>query len=316
MSNLLEKIEGEEDNSTNTIEAATSNNVSNTSEPDKASDEIKPEIKPLLKIKPVDHLVDKTRLNRASNSPEKSMAESSWNIVQDPLQQSPGNRKDVTYATPIPPGTRLLASTIKHTTTAETPLPPGVYKIKKGSEEFVMVVKKDNEALEASQNKLTTNISTQAQNMNLMQGTLTSTGWRFNDSVSTSKPLTAVSSGSRFMNLTGKMLPVSQQLQLQRGGIVSSQTSNAGMFKINSVVASTAGGSQIASGRLAWTGRMGVGNPTAPPRLVRIAPAFSSASGTSAASLTTQVSSVQSNIVSFLCYRQSKTLFYYFVIYT
>ena len=192
LSSLLERIEVEEDKSnTNTTEAANSNNVLITSKPQNASDEIKSEIKPLLKIKPVDHLVDKTRLNRASSSPEKSMAESSWNTVQD-LQFSPVNKKDLTLATPIPPGTRLLASTIKHTTTAQSPLPPGVYKIKKGNEEFVMVVKKDNEALEASQNKLATNISTQAQNINPMQGTLTSTGWRFNDSVTTTKPLTGV----------------------------------------------------------------------------------------------------------------------------
>ncbi len=298
LSSLLERIEVEEDKSnTNTTEAANSNNVLITSKPQNASDEIKSEIKPLLKIKPVDHLVDKTRLNRASSSPEKSMAESSWNTVQD-LQFSPVNKKDLTLATPIPPGTRLLASTIKHTTTAQSPLPPGVYKIKKGNEEFVMVVKKDNEALEASQNKLATNISTQAQNVNPMQGTLTSTGWRFNDSVTTTKPLTGVSGSSRFMNLTGKMLPVSQQVKLQRGSIVGSKPSNAGMYKINSTVSSTttAGNSQLPSGRLPLVGGAKIGHPTG-SKLATIAPALSSVS-ISLTPTPSQVVRVQSSMVS------------------
>ena len=189
--------------------------------------------KPFLKIRSVDHLVDKTKLNRMSCSPKKSMVGSSWNTVEDlPVKsESALEEKVPIVATPIPPGTRLIASNIKHTTTKETPLPPGVYKMKKGDDEYVMVVKKDVHSAHPKSETLASQNS--SKGLNGLEGSLTNTGWRFNNSVTTTSPMTTSVPVSRtLVNLAGSK----QQQPSRSSSLDFAQATNKPIFQGSTAV--------------------------------------------------------------------------------
>eukprot|EP00088_Acartia_fossae_P068937 TRINITY_DN885_c0_g1_i2.p1 TRINITY_DN885_c0_g1~~TRINITY_DN885_c0_g1_i2.p1 ORF type:complete len:1091 (+),score=296.54 TRINITY_DN885_c0_g1_i2:457-3273(+) len=151
--------------------------IKNEEEISSAAQEVKPlpvSNPPVLKVRSLEHLVD------------KNLAQQPHTPISKDVKGEPSKRIAISepmIATPIPPGTRLVASNIQHKTTAETPLPAGVYKIKKGSQEYVLVVKRAQNNTVVSSETVQAAVNNQGSaTHNVLEGSLTSTGWKFNDS--------------------------------------------------------------------------------------------------------------------------------------